>query len=252
MQDVSQTRDQLIKAQVPPRQTIWRGRLFFRAYIALLAAAALAFVLLVVLVSVHGSDLSEFDLPIVLAVQSVHQPIYAWVLTAASQLGWFPGNVISYLVVFGVLFALRLRLEAVMAVGSSLLADAAGEGIKAAVGRARPTSGPIQVVAHLGGYSFPSGHVLEYVTLFGFAAYVAVVAWRGGWLRAVVVGVLVLLIALVGPSRVYLGEHFPSDVLGAYLLGGLWLAGTIQLHLVLKRRLGGWWVPGRRGLSTGR
>jgi hypothetical protein len=32
-------------------------------------------------------------------------------------------------------------------------------------------------------------------------------------------------------------------VLGAYLLAGVWLAGTIELHLVLKRRLGGWWSP---------
>jgi membrane-associated phospholipid phosphatase len=43
------------------------------------------------------------------------------------------------------------------------------------------------------------------------------------------------LVMPVGPSRMRLGEHWPSAVLGTYVLAGLWLAGTIELHVVLRR-----------------
>ena len=42
---------------------------------------------------------------------------------------------------------------------------------------------------------------------------------------------------LVGPFRVYLGEHWSSDVVGAYLVASLWLAGTVEAHLFLEPRL---------------
>ena len=61
--------------------------------------------------------------------------------------------------------------------------------------------------------------------------------WGSGKRRTAVLATLALLVALVGPSRVYLGEHWPSDVVGAYLFASLWLAGTIEAHLFLKPRL---------------
>jgi len=65
---------------------------------------------------------------------------------------------------------------------------------------------------------------------------VVLITWRQGLVRTLVLLLLALPVVLVGPSRVYLGQHWPSDVLGAYLLAAVWLAGTIELHLLLKRR----------------
>jgi membrane-associated phospholipid phosphatase len=143
------------------------------------------------------------------------------------------------------LMAVGLRTEAVLAGVSSALAGVVGGLIKQAVGRVRPSAGAVGVVGHVTGYSFPSGHVIQYTTLFGFSFYLVLVVWRTGWLRALVLSVLALLVVLVGPSRVFLGQHWPSDVLGASLFAGIWLAGTIELQIFLKQRIA-WWSPSRR------
>lgn len=67
-------------------------------------------------------------------------------------------------------------------------------------------------------YSFPSGHSYISALVFGFLAVSAVQMLTIGWLIAVP---LVLLIGLVGVSRIYLGAHFPSDVVAGWALGGI-------------------------------
>ena len=224
-----------IKAtEVSDEQEVGRGRVFLVIYTTALGATALAFITLALLV--RGNQLTQLDIALTRMVQAVHEPIYAWALTHASDLGWFPANTVCFGFIFLALFQLGLRLEATLAVASSLIAGVAGEGIKLWVGRMRPSAPAVHVAAHLSGYSFPSGHVIQYVTLFGFTSYVVAATWSRGVARNAILILFAALIALVGPSRVYLGQHWPSDVVGAYLFSALWLAGTIELHLMLKRR----------------
>jgi undecaprenyl-diphosphatase len=71
--------------------------------------------------------------------------------------------------------------------------------------------------------SFPSGHAVQTVVFYGLVALLAL-EWpptaRRRWL---VVGATATLVALVGYTRVYLGSHWPTDVLGGWLLGWAWL-----------------------------
>lgn len=220
----------------PPREEARRGRRFLRLYLALLAVAVAAFLILALLV--RGQDrLLRFDEPIERAVQGVTLPGYAWLLTHVSDLGYPPLTTITYVGVFAALLIVRKWREAILGVGSALLAGFVGGLLRQSVERPRPSDSLVHVVRHIVGYGFPSGHVTQYTTLFGFAFYVVLVGWRGGVPRAGILALLGLLVALVGPSRVYRGEHWPSDTLGAYLFAGLWLAGTIELHLALERRL---------------
>jgi undecaprenyl-diphosphatase len=71
-------------------------------------------------------------------------------------------------------------------------------------------------------YSYPSGHVLFFVVFFGFFAYLAWMHFTGRT-RVIVIAICGALILLIGPSRVFLGAHWASDVLGSYIIGTIWL-----------------------------
>jgi len=91
-------------------------------------------------------------------------------------------------------------------------------------------------LADLASSSFPSGHATGSIVLYGLLVYFALRAGGPLWRRilAAVAGLLVVL--LVGLSRVYLGEHYPTDVLGGWAIGLLWLAGVVTAVETWQRR----------------
>jgi undecaprenyl-diphosphatase len=107
--------------------------------------------------------------------------------------------------------------------------------IKAIVFRPRPTSDLVQVLNQLSDPSFPSGHVVIFTAYCGFLIYLAQNRLAASWARWVITVGLALVIALMGPSRIYLGDHWFSDVIGAYAFGSLWLALTMLLYLRRKK-----------------
>jgi len=104
---------------------------------------------------------------------------------------------------------------------------------KPLVGRMRPTAGvgTVWVDWHEGlqRYSFPSGHTVHYTVLFGFLAWWAWNHMPQGLGRNLLLGASTSMLLLVGFSRVYLGAHWPTDVLAGYLTGYLWLGAGIFL-----------------------
>lgn len=237
MADISK---RITARQEPLPEQERRGRAFVAVYAALLAIATIGFALLVVFVR-DEEVVMNFDAPVARAIQSVHTPIISWVLTHTSDLGWAPYDVLCVVIIAAALFALRLRLESMLIVASTLIAGELGTLAKDLVQRARPTSTYVHLAAHLADFSFPSGHVIFATVLFGTTAWVVWIVWSSSLVRNLALVVLTAPVLLMGLSRIYLGEHWPTDVLGAYCLAGLWVAGTIELLFVLKPRLNGWW-----------
>jgi undecaprenyl-diphosphatase len=85
-------------------------------------------------------------------------------------------------------------------------------------------------------YSFPSGHTANAALLYGMLACWLVMHYRGLGARVAIVAGAVLMVALVGTSRMYLGVHYLSDVLAASAEGACWLAICITAVSTLRRR----------------
>lgn len=83
-------------------------------------------------------------------------------------------------------------------------------------------------VATASWFSFPSGHALTSLAVYGALAFVIVSGVRSSWARAAVLGGTAALVAAVGSSRVYLGVHYLSDVLAGYCAGLAWLLLSIE------------------------
>jgi membrane-associated phospholipid phosphatase len=77
------------------------------------------------------------------------------------------------------------------------------------------------------GYSFPSGHAMVSFVFYGMLAYLTWINIGTRKLRYLVTITLLLLVLAIGISRIYLGVHYPSDVLAGFSAGGFWLVGCI-------------------------
>jgi undecaprenyl-diphosphatase len=109
-------------------------------------------------------------------------------------------------------------------------------GLKELIERPRPSADLIEFDTQPGTFSFPSGHAGAAFVLYGMIIYFAAVHVRDLRVRLPIQAVCVAIILLAGIERVYVGHHWPSDVLGGYFVGALLLAVFIGVHQLTLRR----------------
>lgn len=85
-------------------------------------------------------------------------------------------------------------------------------------------------------YSFPSGHALLSFCFYGVLAAVVAIRLKGRGARALVWAAAALLVALVGLSRLYLGVHYPSDVLAGYAAAFVWVVAVASADRLMQAR----------------
>ncbi|MEX2425331.1 MAG: phosphatase PAP2 family protein [Thermomicrobiaceae bacterium] len=175
------------------------------------------------------------DLHVTQTLQANHHPELERVLSFVSWFGFRPQSLLLPFGVIGTFWGIGRRLEAVLLFAgwwSSMLSYLTKQLIR----RPRPDATVVRVVvAKIRDTSFPSGHVVHYVTFWGMVAYLLGFRSRSPLARWFGRLVIVPILALVGPSRIYLGHHWFTDVLGSYLLGSAYLAGLIEAHSLLRQ-----------------
>lgn len=195
------------------------------APLAVVTAAAFVFTVLLVLVRLQWAPLETIDHGAAARLNSLVAG-HAAVVSIVKAVTWLgSGGVLWTLVAMAVVvLAIRRRWRLAL----YLLVTGAGEltldpVLKVLVGRLRPVVA--HPIAYGNGDSFPSGHALGSIVCYGALLLVFLPATRGLW-RRVFTAVIITLIVVIGISRLLLGVHYLSDVLGAWALGITWLGIT--------------------------
>ncbi len=125
------------------------------------------------------------------------------------------------------------RLDALTLLTAALLSGVA-DIVKFLVNRPRPPSALVRILTPVFGLSFPSGHTFFAAMLLGTLAYFVLRHNPNSLWRALLAGFLIALIVIVGISRVYLGDHWGSDVVASFFFSAAFLLALSVFHDLLK------------------
>jgi membrane-associated phospholipid phosphatase len=224
-------------AESSPREKAKRTRESRRLLRAEVAFSAGLAVFAVLAVLAHAYAYFAWDLRAARFVQSFDAGWWAGFMEWASVVGnsWHPHALTAATAL--VFFLRRRRSECfglILSAGGGALVNRV---LKVLIARPRPAADLVGFAYRSDELSFPSGHVMFYVCYFGFLFFEAhALLPRGSSRRRAALALSALPVLVIGLSRVYLRAHWPSDTLGAYLLGALWLALSLEIYRRWKRR----------------
>lgn len=187
---------------------------------------AIGFILIAFLVG--ENKFHRFDNRVISLIQGIEAPILTTFMTFFTDLGSMKSIVWIMILVMTILYKFlghrkELIFLAVVVIGSSQLNWI----LKIIFQRARPT---FHRIIEANGYSFPSGHSMAAFSMYGALAFLV---WKHvptviG--RVITILLSALFIVVIGISRIYLGVHYPSDVIGGYLISACWLTSSIWFY----------------------
>lgn len=178
----------------------------------------------------HARPYFSWDVRWLLMWQAIDVPTVAPLMVALTWLGdnfayWF----MVTLSAGGFIFLGRGR-DAI-AIGATVVgSELFTFSIKTLVKRPRPSLAGIYTMREVLVSSFPSGHVMRFVVFFGFLISLTYSILPEGAVHTMILVFFGLLLLGIGLSRIYVGEHWPSDVLGGYLIGLCWLSLALLLY----------------------
>lgn len=195
----------------------------------------IGFLILTLLAKTH--PYFSLDLLISWKIQEINYGWFANLMRIVSS----SGNLIAASIILFSSFSLfifkRKIKEGVIILLSTTGSTFVSAVIKTLIARPRPDANLVILFGNFGkNDSFPSGHVLFAMGFYGFLLFLAFTKLKKGNLKKIIIGLLITIIILMGLSRIYLGAHWFSDVLGSYLLGTLWLYLMVYFYKHLLAR----------------
>jgi undecaprenyl-diphosphatase len=198
-----------------------------------LTIGILATIALVISIYARFTPMFPGDLSLILWLQSSDNHLMLSAMECISFIfgGW---SAVLVVVAAGIIVWWRVgKLEAIMILAGGLI-TLVNTALKLAINRPRPPADLVHVLSPEQGNGFPSGHAFFVILILGLTAYFIFINLKNRVLRILALAGLIALILLTGISRVYLGVHWPSDVIGGYLIGGVFLTALIWFHRTWK------------------
>lgn len=177
-----------------------------------------------------GNSILQPDVMVTGGVQDMRWPGVSAIVALMNWLGSGAPLIFVGLFIAYTLAGFRRFGDAVfvlLAVGCSQIANAL---LKHVFVSPRPPDEFVAASQQSGGFGFPSGHTMSALVVVGCLAYVLMRTSDRRWVRLAVPALSALVVLSMGFSRIYVGAHWPSDVLGAYLWGSLFTVGMVACY----------------------
>lgn len=184
---------------------------------------------------VSGNQIVHFDKEVITFIHNFETPYITRIMKFFTFIGSGSSiNVLTIITLIVLYFFFKHRSELllfiVVLIGSYYLFRT----LKLIFHRARPD---LHRLIEIGGYSFPSGHATNAITVYGILTFLL---WRHiptRWGRKLLLIFSAIMIFMIGFSRIYLGVHYPSDVIAGYFAGGFWLVIAIWCFQFIKEKI---------------
>ena len=221
-----------------PRLAFWLSALAIACF-----GVAIAFVLLTLLDhQLDTAAVQRFDLGLQAWVHTFDTPHLTRVMLALTWIGSVRIFVTALLITMIYRLLRHGRHDVVLLLGAMTVAIILNETMKLHFHRARPTVPWSIGDEHT--FSFPSGHSLFSVVFYGSLAWCALHRRTSPRRRVSIMIPTIVLPFAIGLSRIYLGMHYPTDVLAGWLTGGIWVCSVIAIDRL--------WHASRHAMEAGR
>jgi len=208
--------------------------LSLRLFTAFILVIGLSIAFGYIVTAISNKSIANFDTSIIAYVQGLESP---WLTTIMKVFTWsgsaFFVMPLALITFFFLYFVKHHRHQAILFIVVIFLTPILNFLLKVYFKRDRPE---IYRIMDANGFSFPSGHTMMAFSVYAIIAYIV---WRN--MQTALTHVLLILFAafmiiMIGTSRIYLGVHYPSDVIGGIAASALWVTFAISVYAYFQHK----------------
>lgn len=181
--------------------------------------------------AIYFDLLVSFDQTIIYFIQGFETPILTTIFTSFTHFGSIIGTLIVFFILLFIFLKLKWRAESIILTAVTLSTPFINSLLKSILQRPRPD---LNLLIEIGGYSFPSGHTMYAVSLYGITLVLLLFKFKKLSERILFTILIIFMITMITVSRVYLGVHYPSDIIGGIFVS-VWII-SITFYLYLRIR----------------